>query len=66
MTEKGIDVKAVERKLDERTQRLPRMNKAQEEEFQEIEKMLAASKKTAESSDASVVRPQPLNDEICA
>ena len=55
LREKGIDVKAVERKLDERTQRLPRMNKAQEEEFLELEQQLASAKKRAEAEDATVV-----------
>jgi hypothetical protein len=53
---KGVDVLAKERKLDQRTQRLPRMNKAHEEEFKEPESLLASAIATAASANASVVR----------
>jgi hypothetical protein len=56
LLEKGIDVQAQERKLDQRTQRLPRMNKSQEDEFKELETLLASATATAASEDASVVR----------
>jgi hypothetical protein len=56
LLEKGIDVQAQERKLEQRTQRLPRMNKSQEEEFKELESLLASATSTAASEDASVVR----------
>jgi hypothetical protein len=50
------DVQAKERKLDQRTQRLPCMNEAQEEEFKELESLLASAIATAASENASVVR----------
>lgn len=55
LKEKGIDVKAVERDLDKRTQRLPRMNKQQEEEFKELEAQLASAQKKAKAEDVTVV-----------
>jgi hypothetical protein len=56
LLEKGVDVQANEKKLDKRTQRLPRMNKAQEEEFKELESLLASAIATVASEYASVVR----------
>ena len=56
--EKGVDVQAQKRKLDQRTQQPPRINQAQqeEEEFKELESLLASAIATAASEDASVVR----------
>jgi hypothetical protein len=56
--QKGVDVQAQKRKLDQRTQQLPRINNAQqqEEEFKELESLLASAIATAASEDASVVR----------
>ena len=52
----GVGLHAQERKLDQRTQRLPPMNKAQKEEFKELESLLTSAIATAASEDASVVR----------
>jgi uncharacterized membrane protein YgcG len=60
LEEKGIDVKVLERQLDERTQRLPRMNKQQEEEFKELEEQLESAKKKAEAEGATEVRNRPV------
>ena len=59
LLEKGVDaVQAQKRKLDQRTQQLPRINNAQQEEdeFKELESLLASAIATAASEDASVVR----------
>ncbi len=59
LLEKGVDVQPQKRKLDQRTQQLPRINNAQqeeEEEFKELESLLASAIATAASEDASVVR----------
>ncbi len=56
LLEKCVDAHAMETKLDQRTQRLPRMNKAQEKEFKELESLLASAIATAASENASVVR----------
>jgi hypothetical protein len=58
LLEKGVAVQAQKRKLDQRAQQLPRINNAQqeEEEFKELESLLASAIATAASEDASVVR----------
>jgi hypothetical protein len=56
LLEKGVDVQAQKRKLDQRTQQLPRINNAQQEEDEFKESLLASAIATAASEDASVVR----------
>ena len=56
LLEKGVDVHAMERKLDQRTQQLPRINNAQQQEDEFKESLLASAIATAASEDASVVR----------
>ncbi len=56
LLEKGVDVQAQKRKLDQRTQQLPRVNNAQQEEGEFKESLLASAIATAASEDASVVR----------
>jgi hypothetical protein len=54
---KGVDVKAQKRTLDQRTQKLPRTNNAQQEEeqaFKGLESLLASAIATAASEDALV------------
>jgi hypothetical protein len=55
---KGVDVQAQKRKLDQRTQQLPRINNAQQtqDEFKELESLVASAIATAACEDASVVR----------
>ncbi len=52
LLEKGVDVQAKEMKVDQRTQ----MNKAEEEEFKELESLLASVIATAAFENASAVR----------
>jgi hypothetical protein len=56
LLEKGVDVQAQKRKLDQRTQQLPRINSAQQEEDEFKESLLASAIATAASENASVVR----------
>jgi hypothetical protein len=54
LKEKGIDVKEVEKNLDKRIQRLPRMNESQQEVLNEMDAQLSSANKRAAAEDASV------------
>ena len=53
LREKGIDPKAIEKKWEARTRRLPRINKAQEEEYNVIEQQLKHAQEARDREDAT-------------